>query len=51
MMIIIFQYDDCQLVKNKVMKLSQNLVTIHVTILSLFVSPNMVIFWVICQNW
>ena len=45
MMIIIFQYDDCQLVKNKVMKLSQNLVTIHVTILSLFVSPNMVIFW------
>ena len=40
-----------EMVRVKVTKMSPNLVTILVTILSLFVSPIMVIFGGICQNW
>ena len=39
-----------EMVRIEVMKRSPYLVTICVTILSLFVSPNMVNFWVICRN-
>ena len=40
-----------EMVRIKVTKMSPNLVTNLVTILSLFISPIMVIFGGICQNW
>jgi len=40
-----------EMVRIEVTKMSPNLVTILVTILSLFISPIMVIFGGICQNW